>query len=98
IIASDDEGDLVAEDPSKQGRSMIEELDLDAGPEGFGAGPEVTTVDAELNTTSTFVSTVSTQRHANTTTPLQRHLWRSERVLLKLRARLKWIKLSLQGR
>ncbi|GKE82036.1 hypothetical protein Tco_1552036 [Tanacetum coccineum] len=70
IIASDDEEDLVAEAPSKQGRSMIEELDLDAGislvplhvevqgrygqnldtQEGFGAGPEVTTVDAELNT------------------------------------------------
>ncbi|GJX14545.1 hypothetical protein Tco_0206303 [Tanacetum coccineum] len=31
IIASDDEEDLVAEAPSKQGRSMIEELDLDAG-------------------------------------------------------------------
>ncbi|GJZ87471.1 putative ribonuclease H-like domain-containing protein, partial [Tanacetum coccineum] len=31
IIASDDEEDLVAEDPSKQGRSMIEEMDLDAG-------------------------------------------------------------------
>ncbi|GKC95191.1 hypothetical protein Tco_1160633 [Tanacetum coccineum] len=31
IIASDDEEDLVAEDPFKQGRSMIEEMDLDAG-------------------------------------------------------------------
>ncbi|GJT41143.1 putative reverse transcriptase domain-containing protein [Tanacetum coccineum] len=31
IIASDDEEDLVAEDPSKQGRNMIEEIDLDAG-------------------------------------------------------------------
>ncbi|GKE20728.1 hypothetical protein Tco_1432240, partial [Tanacetum coccineum] len=30
IIASNDEDDLVAEDHSKQGRSMIEEMDLDA--------------------------------------------------------------------
>ncbi|GJY16930.1 putative ribonuclease H-like domain-containing protein [Tanacetum coccineum] len=87
IIVSDDEEDLVAEDPSKQGRSMIEEMDLDAGislvplhievqgrygqnldtQEGFGAGPEVTTADAELNTASTFVSTVSPQRNADTT-------------------------------
>ncbi|GJW32376.1 hypothetical protein Tco_0052408 [Tanacetum coccineum] len=86
IIASDDEEDLVAEDPSKQGRSMIEEMDLDAGislvplhvevqgrygqnldtQEGFGAGPKVTTFDAELNTASTFVSTASPQRHAYT--------------------------------
>ncbi|GJW08236.1 hypothetical protein Tco_1570659 [Tanacetum coccineum] len=35
--------------------------------EGFGAGPEVTTADAELNTASTFVSTASPQRHADTT-------------------------------
>ncbi|GJR95662.1 hypothetical protein Tco_0267836 [Tanacetum coccineum] len=74
IIASDDKEDLVAEDPFKQGRSMIEEMDLDAGIslvpphvevqerygqnldtlEGFGAGPEVTTADAKLNTASTF--------------------------------------------
>ncbi|GKA98545.1 hypothetical protein Tco_0826482 [Tanacetum coccineum] len=77
----------IYEDPSKQGRSMIEEMDLDAGislvplhvevqgrygqnldtQEGFGAGPEVTTADVELNTTSTFVSTASPQRHENTT-------------------------------
>ncbi|GJS55186.1 hypothetical protein Tco_0628548 [Tanacetum coccineum] len=31
IIASDDEEDLVVEDPSKQERSMIEGMDLDAG-------------------------------------------------------------------
>ncbi|GJT60647.1 retrovirus-related pol polyprotein from transposon TNT 1-94 [Tanacetum coccineum] len=31
IIASDDEEVLVVEDPSKQGRSMIEKVDLDAG-------------------------------------------------------------------
>ncbi|GKB73944.1 hypothetical protein Tco_0935356 [Tanacetum coccineum] len=75
IIASDDEEDLVAEDPSKQERSMIEEMDLDARislvplhvevqgrygqnldtQEGFGAGPEVTTVDAELNTAKTLM-------------------------------------------
>ncbi|GJZ19108.1 hypothetical protein Tco_0555698 [Tanacetum coccineum] len=87
IIASDDEEDLVAEDPSKQGRSMIEEMDLDAGislvpphvevqgrygqnldtQEGFGAGPEVTTADTELNTTSTIVSSASPQRRTDTT-------------------------------
>ncbi|GKA13016.1 hypothetical protein Tco_0692562, partial [Tanacetum coccineum] len=81
IIASDDEEDLVVEDPSKPGRSMIEEMDLDAEislvpphvkvqgrygqnldtQEGFGACPEVTTADAELNTASTFVSTASPQ-------------------------------------
>ncbi|GJS15075.1 hypothetical protein Tco_0409547 [Tanacetum coccineum] len=31
IISSDDEEDLVVEDPSKHGRSIIEEMDLDAG-------------------------------------------------------------------
>ncbi|GKA92161.1 hypothetical protein Tco_0814086, partial [Tanacetum coccineum] len=87
IIASDDEEDLVAEDPSKHGRSMIEEMDLDAGislvppyvevqgrygqnldtQEGFGAGPEVTTADIELNTTSIIVSFVSPQRRTDTT-------------------------------
>ncbi|GJW12170.1 hypothetical protein Tco_1577997 [Tanacetum coccineum] len=36
--------------------------------EGFGASLEVTTADAELNTASTFVSTASPQRHADTTT------------------------------
>ncbi|GKF17843.1 hypothetical protein Tco_0062761 [Tanacetum coccineum] len=86
IIASDDEDDLVVEDPSKQGRSMIEEIDLDAGislvpphvevqgrygqnldtQEGFGAGLEVTTADTKLNTASTFISTASPQRHADT--------------------------------
>ncbi|GJQ89869.1 hypothetical protein Tco_0001008 [Tanacetum coccineum] len=35
--------------------------------EGFGAGLKVTTVDAELNTASTFVSTASPQIHADTT-------------------------------
>ncbi|GJS75604.1 hypothetical protein Tco_0725485 [Tanacetum coccineum] len=69
------------------GRSMIEEMDLDARislvplhvevqgrygqnldtQEGFGAGAEVTTADAELNNASTFVSTTSPQRHADTT-------------------------------
>ncbi|GJU52452.1 hypothetical protein Tco_1226166 [Tanacetum coccineum] len=57
--------DLVVEDPFKQGRSMIENLDTQ---EGFGASLEVTTADAELNTASTFVSTASPQRHADTTT------------------------------
>ncbi|GKD68143.1 putative ribonuclease H-like domain-containing protein, partial [Tanacetum coccineum] len=31
FVTSEDEDDLVAEDPSKQGRSLIEEMDLDAG-------------------------------------------------------------------
>ncbi|GJS37613.1 putative ribonuclease H-like domain-containing protein [Tanacetum coccineum] len=31
LVTSKDEEDLVAEDPSKQGRSLIEEMDLDAG-------------------------------------------------------------------
>ncbi|GKE85042.1 hypothetical protein Tco_1558784 [Tanacetum coccineum] len=51
MIAFDDEEDLVNLDTQ----------------EGFGAGLEVTTADAELNTTSTFVSTASPQRHADTT-------------------------------
>ncbi|GKF73868.1 hypothetical protein Tco_0220200, partial [Tanacetum coccineum] len=33
----------------------------------MGVGPEVTTADTELNTASTFVSTDSPQRHADTT-------------------------------
>ncbi|GKA15488.1 hypothetical protein Tco_0695235 [Tanacetum coccineum] len=55
IIASDDEEDL--------GR-YVQNLD---SQEGFGAGPEVTTADTELNTASTFVSTASPQRYAYTT-------------------------------
>ncbi|GKE68486.1 hypothetical protein Tco_1526558, partial [Tanacetum coccineum] len=31
LVTSEDEKDLVAEDPSKQGRSLIEEMDLDDG-------------------------------------------------------------------
>ncbi|GJV96964.1 hypothetical protein Tco_1548541 [Tanacetum coccineum] len=31
FVTSEDEEDLVVEDPSKQGRSLIEEMDLDAG-------------------------------------------------------------------
>ncbi|GKE29967.1 hypothetical protein Tco_1445351 [Tanacetum coccineum] len=56
IVASDDEEDLVGRYEQK--------LDTQ---EGFGAGQEVTNADAELNTTSTFVSTASPQRHADTT-------------------------------
>ncbi|GJZ93210.1 hypothetical protein Tco_0665275 [Tanacetum coccineum] len=66
IIASDDEEDLVAEDPSKQGRIGRYGQNLDT-QEGFGVGLEVTNTNAELNTASTFVSTASPQRHANTT-------------------------------
>ncbi|GJR56583.1 hypothetical protein Tco_1407104 [Tanacetum coccineum] len=52
IIASDDEEDLVAEDPSKQGRSMIEEIDLDA---------EISLVPPHVEVQR------SPQRHADTT-------------------------------
>ncbi|GJR83967.1 hypothetical protein Tco_0154752 [Tanacetum coccineum] len=70
IVVSDDEED--EEDPSKQGRSLIEEMDLDARislvpPQVSTAVPEVTTVDAELNTASTFVSTASLKRIKDTT-------------------------------
>ncbi|GJS75603.1 putative ribonuclease H-like domain-containing protein [Tanacetum coccineum] len=59
IIASDDEEDLVVEDPSKQGRSLIEEMDLDA---------EISLVPPHIEVQrSTFVSTASPQRHADTT-------------------------------
>ncbi|GJY88581.1 uncharacterized mitochondrial protein-like protein [Tanacetum coccineum] len=78
--------DLVAEDPSKQGKSLIQEMDLDAGislvpphvevqgrygqnletQEGFGDGQEVSTA-AQVSTASTFVSTASPQRNADTT-------------------------------
>ncbi|GJS82816.1 hypothetical protein Tco_0749357 [Tanacetum coccineum] len=65
LVVSDDEED--EEDPSKQGRSLIEEMDLDAGislvpPQVSTASPEVSTADTELNTASTFVSTASPQR------------------------------------
>ncbi|GJW84408.1 hypothetical protein Tco_0157553 [Tanacetum coccineum] len=63
IIASDEEEDLVAEDPSKQGRSMIEEIVLDAR---ILLVPPHVEVRGELNTASTFVSTASPQRHADT--------------------------------
>ncbi|GJY42559.1 putative ribonuclease H-like domain-containing protein, partial [Tanacetum coccineum] len=70
VVFDDDEED---EDPSKQGRSLIEEIDLDPGislvpSQVSTVGLEVTTADAELNTTSTFVSIASPQRHAETTT------------------------------
>ncbi|GKA37216.1 ribonuclease H-like domain-containing protein [Tanacetum coccineum] len=54
-IASDDEEDLVAEDPSKEGRSMIEEMDLDAG---------ISLVPPHVEVQR---STASPQRHTNTT-------------------------------
>ncbi|GKC96026.1 hypothetical protein Tco_1161468 [Tanacetum coccineum] len=56
IIAFDDEEDLVVEDPSKHGRSMIEEMDLDAG---------ISLVPPNVEVKG---STTSPQRHANTTT------------------------------
>ncbi|GKD00955.1 hypothetical protein Tco_1171229 [Tanacetum coccineum] len=68
LVTSDDEEELVAEDPSKQGRSLIEEMDLDnlETQEGFGDGQEVST-DVQVSTASTFVSTASPQRNADTT-------------------------------
>ncbi|GJZ36301.1 hypothetical protein Tco_0582492 [Tanacetum coccineum] len=86
LVTSEDETYLVVEDPSKQGRSLIEEIDLDSGislvpphvevqgrygqnietQEGFGDGQEVSTA-AQVLTVSTFVSTASPQRNANTT-------------------------------
>ncbi|GJS77255.1 hypothetical protein Tco_0727136 [Tanacetum coccineum] len=71
IVVSNDEE--YKEDPSKQGRSLIEEMDLDprislVPPQVSTVVPEVTTADAELNTSSTFVSTASPQRHTDTTT------------------------------
>ncbi|GKA49002.1 hypothetical protein Tco_0741960 [Tanacetum coccineum] len=56
ITASDDKDDLVG----RYGHNLDTQ-------EGFGAGLEVTTADEELNTASTFVSTASPQRHADTT-------------------------------
>ncbi|GJR55448.1 RNA-directed DNA polymerase, eukaryota [Tanacetum coccineum] len=81
LVTSKDEEDLVADDPSKQGRSLIDEMDLDAGislvpphvevqrryGQNLETQEEVTTADAELNTASTFVSTASPQRNADTT-------------------------------
>ncbi|GJZ78538.1 hypothetical protein Tco_0643375 [Tanacetum coccineum] len=77
---------VTSEDPSKQGRSLIEEMDLDVGislvplhvevqgrygqnletQEGFGDGQEVSNA-AQVSTASTFVSTASPQRNADTT-------------------------------
>ncbi|GKC98502.1 hypothetical protein Tco_1168777 [Tanacetum coccineum] len=65
-----------------------EDLNLET-QKGFGDGPEVTTVDAELNTTSTFVSTTSPQRNADTIaddlTRVEKLYGGPERVLLKIR-------------
>ncbi|GJX90491.1 hypothetical protein Tco_0343817 [Tanacetum coccineum] len=81
VKSLEDEEDFVAKDPSKQGRSLIVEMDLDAGiplvpphvevqgryGQNLETQEEVTTTDAELNTASTFVSTASPQRNADTT-------------------------------
>ncbi|GKA16597.1 putative ribonuclease H-like domain-containing protein [Tanacetum coccineum] len=59
LVTSEDEEDLVAEDPSKQGRSLIEEMDLDA---------RISLVPPHIEVQrSTFVSTASPQRNADTT-------------------------------
>ncbi|GJZ58042.1 hypothetical protein Tco_0613536 [Tanacetum coccineum] len=73
LVVSENEEELVAEDSSKQGRSLIEEMDLDVGislvpPQVSTAGPEVSTADVEFTTASAFVSTASPKRDADTTT------------------------------
>ncbi|GJV89426.1 hypothetical protein Tco_1533364 [Tanacetum coccineum] len=65
LVTSEDEEDLVTEDPSKQGRSLIEEMNLET-QEGFGDSQEVSTA-AQVSTASTFVSTANPQRNADTT-------------------------------
>ncbi|GKB34271.1 hypothetical protein Tco_0879213, partial [Tanacetum coccineum] len=59
LVTSEDQEDLLAEDPSKQGRSLIKEMDLDAG---ISLVPPHVEVQG-----STFVSIVSPQRNADTT-------------------------------
>ncbi|GJU18563.1 putative ribonuclease H-like domain-containing protein [Tanacetum coccineum] len=54
LVTSEDEEDLVAEGPSKQGRSLIEEMDLDAG---------ISLVSPHVEVQG---STASPQRNANT--------------------------------
>ncbi|GKD00482.1 hypothetical protein Tco_1170756 [Tanacetum coccineum] len=56
LVTSEDEEDLVAEDPSKQGRSLIEEIDLDA---------KISLVPPHVEVHG---STASPQRNADTTT------------------------------
>nr|GEW76485.1 putative ribonuclease H-like domain-containing protein [Tanacetum cinerariifolium] len=93
IMVSDDEEE--DEDTSKHGRSLIEEMDLDARIslvplQVLTVAPEVTTADAELNTASTFISTASPQRHADTTADdltLAETLIEIKKVLLKLRVK-----------
>ncbi|GJU03507.1 putative ribonuclease H-like domain-containing protein [Tanacetum coccineum] len=59
LVTSEDEEDLVAEDPSKQGRSLIEEMDLDA---------RISLVPPHVEVQgSTFVSTATPQRNTDTT-------------------------------
>ncbi|GKB25884.1 hypothetical protein Tco_0865285 [Tanacetum coccineum] len=55
IVTSKDEEDLVVEDPSKQGRSLIEEMDLDGG---------ISLVSLHVEVQG---STASSQRNADTT-------------------------------
>ncbi|GKB70023.1 hypothetical protein Tco_0931435 [Tanacetum coccineum] len=64
--------------------------DLSSGEKGE---KEVTTTDAKLITASTFVSTASPQRNTYTTSDdliLLRHLWRSERVKIRVFTDAEW--------
>ncbi|GJR62330.1 hypothetical protein Tco_1504492 [Tanacetum coccineum] len=75
VVLSDEEE--VSEDPFKQGRSLIEELDLDAEVylvpphdakihEKISDDTEVTTADTALNTTSVPISTASATHEVST--------------------------------
>ncbi|GJZ58032.1 hypothetical protein Tco_0613526 [Tanacetum coccineum] len=64
LVTSKDEEDLVAEDPFKHGRSLIEEMDLD---DGISLVSSTFSTAAQVSTASTFVSTASPQRNADTT-------------------------------
>ncbi|GJZ48740.1 hypothetical protein Tco_0602572 [Tanacetum coccineum] len=64
LVTSKDEEDLVAEDPFEHGRSLIEEMDLDAG---ISLVSSTFSTAAQVSTASTFVSTASPQRNAYTT-------------------------------
>ncbi|GKC27454.1 hypothetical protein Tco_1034748, partial [Tanacetum coccineum] len=80
LVTSKDEEDLVTEDPSKQGRSLIEEIDLDAGISLVSPhievqgryGQNLETQEGfgdgqEVSTAAQEVSIASPQRYADTT-------------------------------